>query len=130
MILVRSTFDWPNSFMTLGPTRRPMTRPMIASTIMISSRVMPPWRRRRARRPARRGRDFLAAMDSDMTTSPLAGPERAHIHDRLEDREHDERDGAAHDDQHQGLEDGGEAGQLDVDLALVGVGDAREHLLE
>ena len=38
-----STFDSPNIFMTRGPTTRPMTSARIASTIMISSRVMPRW---------------------------------------------------------------------------------------
>jgi hypothetical protein len=44
-----SDFESANIFMTFGPTRKPMTSAMIASTIMISRMVMPPSTRRSLR---------------------------------------------------------------------------------
>src|SRR5262249_11658979 len=60
-IWVVLTLDSLNDLKTLGPTRRPMTIARIASTIMISSSVMPrwarAWARARARARARENRD-------------------------------------------------------------------------
>src|SRR5262245_28939994 len=106
-----STFDSPNIFITRGPTTRPITSARIASTIMISSRVMP-------RCDARVRRESLRA--NMMTISLLGSTELAEVHDGLQDREHDEGDGATHDHEHQRLEQSGEARQLGVDLRLVG----------
>src|SRR5262245_29624470 len=106
--LVMSTFDSPNIFITLGPTRKPITSAMIASTIMISMMVMPRWRLRvrvRLRRFMR-----LSAIAINMARAPsVRSRERAHVHDGLQDGEHDEADGAAHHDEHQRLEQRGHA---------------------
>src|SRR5580704_1666662 len=107
--------------MTRGPTTSPMTNARIARTIMISSRVMPRWAERRRR--------FL--MRANMMSPYLLGAgQRTEVHDGLQDREHDERDGAAHHHEHQRLEQRREPRELGIDFGLVGDRDALEHLLE
>src|ERR1044071_7245303 len=94
-----STFDSPNIFMTRGPTTRPMTSAKIASTIMISRSVIPRWALRVARAT---WMECKRRMRANMTTVSLVrSRELTEVHDGLQDREHDERDGTAHDHEHE-----------------------------
>src|ERR1051325_10085963 len=101
-----STFDLLNAFITFGPTTRPMTSARIASTIMISRSVMPRWERAA----------ILVSLLRIRSISLLGAGERAEVHDGLQDREHDERDCAAHDHEHERFEQSCQARKLGVDF--------------
>src|SRR4051794_9502644 len=103
--------------MRRGPNRKPITSAMIASTIRISSKVMPAWPASETRPAAALS---LGIFDVSMVSS-LRGSfhQLAHVHERFQDRKHDESDCDAHEQDHERLEQAGQALQAHLDLLLV-----------
>src|SRR5262245_11192624 len=112
---------WKNFDITLGTTRV-ASRPMMTMTTIISARVKP-----------RRARGVWAICMSVESIRAAAARSLAEVAD-LEDRKDDRDDDIAYDnrqkDDHDRLQDRGHALRGDVDLLVVGQGDAVEHLLE